>query len=365
MTFAEFFAGIGLMRLGLERAGWECAFANDIDADKRDIYALNFDASHFRLCDIHDLEPRDIPTVDLATASFPCTDLSLAGGRAGLAGRHSSAVRPFLELLDAMGDRRSAHVLLENVVGFLTSRDGKDLEFVAMELNRLGYLVDALIVDAERFVPQSRQRLFLIGRQGSASLSSEPTISAVRPQKLCEFVAHRRRIQWGFAPAPDLPRRAASVKDILDPLPSAAKQWWNEARVEKLIGQMSPAHQLKLDEMRRSPKPQAATAFRRMRDGRPRIELRTDGVAGCLRTPKGGSAKQIVVIASKHGVRARLLTPRECARLMGANDFNFGPSDQRALFGFGDAVAVPVIEWIARELIEPHLAGHAPCLAIR
>lgn len=93
MRFAEFFAGIGLVRLGLERSGWTCAFANDIDPKKLEMYRALFpDADeHFSLGDIRQVEARNLPEVDLATASFPCTDLSLAGGRAGLAGEHSSA----------------------------------------------------------------------------------------------------------------------------------------------------------------------------------------------------------------------------------------------------------------------------------
>lgn len=85
-TFAEFFAGIGLMRMGLEKEGWTIAFANDIAADKYKMYSEHFrDADiHFILDDIHKLNADTIPTVTLATASFPCNDLSLAGMRKGL-----------------------------------------------------------------------------------------------------------------------------------------------------------------------------------------------------------------------------------------------------------------------------------------
>src|ERR1035438_7770985 len=85
--FAEFFAGIGLMRVGLEQAGWRIVFANDIDEDKRRMYYDHFgDSGEFILGDVHKLEPGEIPDAALATASFPCNDLSLAGARAGLAG---------------------------------------------------------------------------------------------------------------------------------------------------------------------------------------------------------------------------------------------------------------------------------------
>jgi len=82
-------------------------------------------------------------------------------------------------------------------------------------------------------------------------------------------------------------------------------------------------------------------------------ELRTDGLAGCLRTPRGGSGRQILFKAGKGQSFARLLTPRECARLMGADDYNISAPPNQALFGFGDAVCVPVIEWIGKYYLNP------------
>lgn len=124
--FAEFFAGIGLMRLGLEKAGWKIAFANDIDPTKERIYQNHFKDSinHFHLGDIHHLKSNQVPNVGLATASFPCTDLSLAGRREGLSGSQSSAFWGFVNVLKEMGERRPPIVLLENVEGFLTSHKG-------------------------------------------------------------------------------------------------------------------------------------------------------------------------------------------------------------------------------------------------
>ena len=91
-SFAEFFAGIGLMRIGLERAGWQIAFANDIDEGKWRMYRDHFgDTGEFLVGDVHKLDVATLPTVGLATASFPCNDLSLAGARKGLAGAQSSA----------------------------------------------------------------------------------------------------------------------------------------------------------------------------------------------------------------------------------------------------------------------------------
>jgi len=166
MTVAEFFAGIGLMRIGLEKAGWRTDFANDIDEDKWQMYKDHFgDGGEFVVEDIHKLKTNQVPDVSLATASFPCNDLSLAGSRHGLAGLQSSAFWGFIDILKGMKreHRLPPLVLLENVTGFLSSNGGRDFEDALLSLNDLGYAVDAFIIDAARFVPQSRQRLFVVG----------------------------------------------------------------------------------------------------------------------------------------------------------------------------------------------------------
>jgi DNA (cytosine-5)-methyltransferase 1 len=120
-----------------------------------------------------------------------------------------------------------------------------------------------------------------------------------------------------------------------------------------LLEQMSPRHRAVADEMIAASGWCYGTVFRRMRNGKSTAELRTDGIAGCLRTPRGGSARQILFKAGKDQACARLLTPSECARLMGADDYKISGSSTQALFGFGDAVCVPVIEWIAEHYLNP------------
>jgi DNA (cytosine-5)-methyltransferase 1 len=88
-------------------------------------------------------------------------------------------------------------------------------------------------------------------------------------------------------------------------------------------------------------------------------ELRVDGIAGCLRTPRGGSGRQILVKAGHGELHARLLTPRECARLMGADEFKLTGSANDALFGFGDAVCVPAVSWIAQHWLNPAIEGQS------
>jgi len=357
-TFAEFFAGIGLMRIGLERAGWRVAFANDIDEDKRQMYCEHFgDNGEFVLGDVHQLVEHDIPNIALATASFPCNDLSLAGARRGLAGEQSSALWGFIEVLTKMGQRRPPMVLLENVTGFLTSHDGNDFRDALLALNRLGYAVDAMIIDAGQFVPQSRQRLFVIATKTPvvSALNDTPSFyeSDCRPPALADFIMWNADINWRIRQLPPLPVTKAKLPDILENLSPNSQVWWSRERADYLLNQMSPKHRGIAEAMIRGNRITYGTVFRRIRNERSMAELRTDGIAGCLRTPRGGSGRQILFAAGKGRFAVRLLTPRECARLMGADDFKITVSLNQALFGFGDAVCVPVIEWVARNYLNP------------
>ena len=360
-TVAEFFAGIGLMRMGLEKAGWKTIWANDIDSDKEAMYQRHFGDvdNHFALGDVHLIESRSIPTVTLATASFPCTDLSLAGGRRGLAGTGSSAFWGFIDAIRNMGRRKPPIVLLENVTGFLTSHNGNDFRDACVALNDLGYCVDAFIIDAVHFVPQSRQRLFVVGSKRQPSPQVEEPLSFFegngRPSALADFIFWHPEIQWAIRELPALPAPEANLADIIEALPPDSKYWWSPERSDYLLNQMSKKHRAKADEMIGGKKLSYGTVFRRVRQGRSMAELRTDGIAGCLRTPRGGSGRQILFVAGGGRYAVRLLTPRECARLMGADSFKIDRnlSLNKALFGFGDAVCVSVVEWITVNYLEP------------
>lgn len=361
-TVAEFFAGIGLLRMGLEKAGWKTIWANDIDSDKEAMYQRHFGDvdKHFVLGDVHLIESRSIPAVTLATASFPCTDLSLAGGRRGLAGTGSGAFWGFIDAIGGMGRRKPPIVLLENVTGFLTSHNGNDFRDACVALNDLGYCVDAFIIDAVHFVPQSRQRLFVVGsKRRPLSQVKEPSLSffegSGRPPALADFIFWRPEIQWSIRPLPPLPAPKANLADIIEALPHDSNYWWSAERSEYLLNQMSERHRAKADAMIGGQGLSYGAVFRRVRHGRSMAELRTDGIAGCLRTPRGGSGRQILFVAGQGQYAVRLLTPRECARLMGADAFRIDPelSLNTALFGFGDAVCVSVVEWIANNYLEP------------
>lgn len=360
-TVAEYFAGIGLMRAGLEKAGWTVTLANDIDPTKYKLYHNHFQDidNHFVLEDIHKLPLSHIPETTLATASFPCTDLSLAGRRAGLKGDQSSAFWGFVDILKGMSDKKPPMILLENVTGFLTSHGGKDFKDALLALNKLGYAVDAFIIDAAHFVPQSRVRLFIIGKQTKEQALKVKLYlpeTELRPAKLRDFIYEHPEINWDIQDnLPPLPELQKHLADVVEVVPKHSHLWFSRERVDYLLNQTFERHLSKILEQKNKDHYEYFTAFRRVRNGKSMAEIRFDGIAGCLRTPKGGSAKQILLQVGKGEVNIRLLTPRECARLMGADNFNLSGTANEALFGFGDAVCVPVVTWIAENYLNPEL----------
>ncbi len=357
--FAEFFSGIGLMRLGLEREGWSVAFANDIDEQKMQMYRAHFGADSGQTLreDIHKIPVDSVPTVELATASFPCNDLSLAGARNGLSGEHSSAFWGFVHIIEELKERKPLMILIENVPGFLTSHGGNDFRQAMLALNELGYSVDPFMLDAAYFVPQSRQRLFVVGLLESVNTNSPALMfseSNLRPRALANFILGNADVRWHIRSLPSPPSRARKhLRSVLERLAPYAPEWWSHARAQYLLNQMSARHREIAGRMISGKDWSYGTVFRRVRKSKSMAELRVDGLAGCLRTPRGGSGKQILFKAGQGKYFARLLTPRECARLMGADDYLIDSSPNQALFGFGDAVCVPVIGWIAKNYLNP------------
>ena len=227
-----------------------------------------------------------------------------------------------------------------------------------VRFDALGYAVDAFQLDAARFTPQSRRRLFVIGAQtslfdGAPDEAQMFTSSELRPQALIDAITATADVRWRVRPLPEPPQCETRLDEILDDLPESAPEWWSAERASYLLSQMSPRHRAQADAMIAGEPWSYGAVFRRMRQGRSMAELRVDGMAGCLRTPRGGSGRQIIFRGGGGRYQARLLTPREAARLMGAGEFRISGSLNDALFGFGDAVSSDAIAWIATYYLDP------------
>lgn len=355
LVAAEFFAGIGLVRCGLEQAGLEVVWANDIEPMKQAVYAANFDASHYLLGDICGVSGQSVPTVDLATASFPCVDLSLAGYRRGLSGEQSGLFYEFTRVLREMTDRVPPLVLVENVASFVSSRNGQDLRSAITELNSLGYVCDLLVVDARWFTPQSRPRLFIVGTRGRLAPQSLPFVSCFHPEPVASFVRSNCDLLLQQLPLPAPEQRGSGLSDIVERLHPSDARWWGPDRHSRFIDSLSRLNAHRLNVLCSGQQPAWRTAYRRTRAGTAVWEIRGDDIAGCLRTARGGSSKQALVEAGNGTVRVRWMTPREYARLQGAPEtFSFSTvTESQALYGFGDAVCVPLVRWLAQHALVP------------
>lgn len=301
LKFAEFFAGIGLVRLGLEQTGWRVVFANDIEPFKHAIYAANFNDRDFVLGDVRNVHGCDVPDIDLATASFPCTDLSLAGGRRGIDGEQSGMFWEFTRVLDEMGERRPVAVLVENVPSFATSKGGADLAAAIERLNGLGYACDLVVGDARHFVPQSRQRLFLVGSRATAKphAKRQPAVPgfeeaepAQQPPWLRRFVEDHPELRTRILDLDPPPPLRRTLAGVVEHLPAGDPRWWDAERTARFAGSLSPHQAARLNAMRAAQTVVWAAAYRRTRQQRAIWEIRADQISGCLRTARGGSSRQ-------------------------------------------------------------------------
>lgn len=364
-SFLEFFAGGGMAHAGLSNR-FECAFANDLDRMKCDAYRSNYPDARVEQGDVWNLVPNTLPTADLAWASFPCQDLSLAGGRRGLNAPRSGAFWGFWNVIGKLGDRAPKTLAIENVAGLLSSHNGRDFATLVNELADAGYRVGAMLIDAALFSPQSRQRLFIIAHKGRipASLVIDDPDPLYHPPALraaVEQFTDTTHMAWVWWRLPHPTRRNSDLASLLDRTPPESA-WRSDADTRKLLSQMAPLHRQRVETALANPAWQAGAVFRRIRiengERIQRAEIRYDGMAGCLRTPAGGSSKQLLLVTENGKARLRPLLAREAARLMGLDDsYRLPAAETNALKVVGDGVSVPVVHWLGEHLLAPLATG--------
>jgi DNA (cytosine-5)-methyltransferase 1 len=376
LTFYEFFAGGGMARAGLG-SNWRCLFANDFDPKKVEAYRENWGDGEIRLGDIHAIDTAKLPGApDLAWGSFPCQDLSLAGNGAGLNGARSEAFWGYHRIISGlrMEGRAPRVLVLENVVGAITSNGGRDFEEIFRSLNAIGYVFGALTMDARHFLPQSRPRLFIVAVRNDVGLSpdlfSERPVATWASSALVKAQASlrpdlRRSWRWWNVAAPSASN--SSLLDVVEADP-ADVEWHSLAETRRFLEMMSDANRAKVEKARKSGKRIVGAIYRRTRSHEgakvQRAEVRFDDVAGCLRTPGGGSSRQFIMLVEGESVRTRLLSGREAARLMGLPDeYKLPANYNEAYHLMGDGLAVPVVRHLAENLLA-RLVQPSPVYAV-
>ena len=173
MKFIDFFAGIGGIRLGLERAGHECIGFCEFDKFARQSYkAIHNTQNEWEAHDVRTVNSTDVPKADLWCFGFPCQDLSVAGKQKGLqAGERSGLFYEIMRLLAGLQkEDRPKYLLVENVKNLLSIGGGFDFLRLLVEMGGHGYDVEWQVLNSKDFgVPQNRERVFLVGHLGGAS----------------------------------------------------------------------------------------------------------------------------------------------------------------------------------------------------
>lgn len=375
-TFFEFFAGGGMVRAALHRK-WRCEFANDFDRKKAATYHLNWrqDGGASILCDdVNNIEREHLPaTPHLVWASFPCQDLSLAGGGAGLRGDRSGTFWPFWKRMQWLAERGPLpnFIVLENVCGTLSSHDGRDFEAIISAYGELGMRVGAMVIDAEKFVPQSRPRLFFVGistpdRVPVGLLTDGPSdVWHPAPLKRAFMrLSPQQKSSWLWWNMPTPPKRSTVFSDIIESDPVDV-EWHSREETRKLLRMMARPHLKKVDQAKRAGRIMVGAIYKRTRRDDSgakvqRAEIRFDDVAGCLRTPSGGSSRQTIMVIDGNEVRSRLISARETARLMGLPESYILPERYNEAYHLtGDGVVVPAVEYLSEKIFLPTLASNA------
>jgi DNA (cytosine-5)-methyltransferase 1 len=346
-TFVDFFAGSGLVTQGAKHT---CVpvWSNDICPKKAAIYTANHGSDHFRLGSIELVSGNSIPRGDIVWASFPCQDLSLAGKMGGLAASRSGLFWEWLRVLDEM-PIKPAVIALENVVGLLSGNSGGDFRLLYHALRDRSYKVGPMLLDARLWVPQSRPRVFIVAVQDhldTAALEDHGP-NWLHPEPVLKATAALDDIVFWFMPRPQ--KRPKTLSEIID---------WNapvfdKPRADALFSLVTPRHQALLDKLPRSQRA-VFPGYRRTRQGKQVLELRFDDLSGCLRTAEGGSSCQFLLLHDAGEWKARKITSREAALLMGApKSYKLSTSYNQSYNAMGDAVVVPVVKHLVDHLLYP------------
>jgi DNA (cytosine-5)-methyltransferase 1 len=224
-------------------------------------------------------------------------------------------------------------------------------------------------MDAVHFVPQSRPRLFIVcvrdGRRISDDLVAAQPDAVWQPAHLMnayQKLAPRSKRAWVWWRLPAPPTREAVFSGVIEDEPQGVS-WHTAEETRYLLSLMSPINRKKVEQAKKMGARMIGGIYKRTRvdeDGErvQRAEVRFDDVAGCLRTPVGGSSRQSIILVEGKTVRSRLLSPREAARLMGLPDsYKLPPNYNEAYHISGDGVAVPVVRFLAAHILEPLLSA--------
>ena len=366
LTFFDLFAGVGGFRLGMERAGHTCIGSCEWDNNARETYKKNF-GSYPKYDDAKDLQPSTLPQFDVLCAGFPCQAFSIAGKRLGFEDTRGTV---FFEIARIAKEKKPRYLLLENVKGLLSHDKGRTFRTILSTLDEMGYDAEWQLLNSKYFVPQNRERIFIVGhlrgertRQifpvGEYGEETDAKIKRVGGYSQCSAVYQTD----GLSPTISACTHGYAIGNIIEPQlkqigtvgDSQAQRVYDSDGISCTLkaeggGQGAKTGLYALTERRSDKAKQIRKEMRKKgKDWCPRREKelvpRNDNLSNCITT--GQSNERYL----SDGVRIRRLTPVECERLQGFPDnWTQGVSDTQRYKQMGNAVTVPVVEYLARRL---------------
>jgi DNA (cytosine-5)-methyltransferase 1 len=330
-TFIDLFAGIGGLRYGFESIGGRCVFTCERDKYSQQTYRANFGDEHEIAADINDVVIEDIPSHDVLLAGFPCQPFSIAGvsKKNALNRPHGFACDAqgtlFFRLAEVIRHHRPKAFLLENVKNLLNHDKGNTFRVIRNVLEKeLGYHIDWKVIDGKSWVPQHRERIFIVGFREPCGFSFD-NMDIPNPLTGPKLATILHPEDGSEAPEP--PYTDGNIGNVSDKYTLSEKLW-------QYLQDYAAKHKAK------------GNGFGFGLFG-PEDVARTLSA----RYHKDGSE---ILIRREDG-RPRRLTPRECARLMGfetdEREFRIPVSDTQAYRQFGNAVVVQAVEAVARHML--------------
>jgi DNA (cytosine-5)-methyltransferase 1 len=346
-TCLDFFAGSGLVAEGLKDF-FQTVWANDISEKKAKVFCANHNKEVFHLGSIEKVQGKDVPSAVLSWGSFPCQDLSLAGNMGGISSSRSGLVWHWLRVMDELSEKPPIAVA-ENVVGLVSADKGENYRKLHNALVERGYRVGAVMLDASYWVPQSRKRVFVIAVDRRITTANLETYHPTWCHTDAIIRAAEGLEDWVWWNIPHPHAKRAKIEDIID----FNAPCYDPVKQERLLSMVPEKHR-RIMQLAAENGKSVFPGYKRIRHGNQVLELRFDGVAGCLRTPEGGSSRQFLVIKENGSFKTRLLTIKEAAALMGVReDYKLPGTYNDGYKAMGDAVAVPVAHYLAEQLLFP------------
>ncbi len=303
----DLFAGVGGVRIGFEKAGFQTVFANDFEPKCADTYNINFKDTPLTVTDVRRIKVKDLPQFDFLLGGFPCQAFSIAGYRKGFRDDRGNL---FFDVARIINERKPIGFLLENVKNLYSHDSGNTFRVISNTLNELGYDIKFEILNSVDYgnVPQNRERIYIVGfRKGTEYINN------------FEF--------------PEKIERSKTISNILEnPKSIDQKYYYNDKPLFKKLKEYDF---------------EIGTVYQWRRQY---VRENKSGVCPTLTANMGTGGHNVPLIKDSRGIRK--LTPRECARLQGFPDSYKLPniSDSHLYKQFGNSVSIPVIERIAKNI---------------